>query len=50
MGPSKTGATCTFKLYALSGRLELPRGASRDEVMKAMRGKVLDKATFSAVL
>ena len=49
-GPSKTGATCTFKLYALSGRLELPRGASRDEVMKAMRGKVLDKATFSAVL
>ena len=49
-GPSQTGATCTFKLYALSGRLELPRGAARDEVIKAMKGKVLAKATFSAVL
>ena len=37
------------KLYALSGRLdELPRGASRDEVIKAMKGKVLAKASLSA--
>lgn len=42
MGPKKTGTTCIFKLYALSGRLEeLPRGASRAEVIQAMKGKVL---------
>ena len=45
-GPSEEGTTASFKLYALSGRLELPRGASRDEVLKAMRGKVLAKATL----
>ena len=40
-GPRVDGAEVTFKLYALSGRLELPRGASKDEVVKAMKGKVL---------
>jgi len=39
-GPSERG-TLTFKLYALSGRLELPRGAAKDAVVKAMKGKVL---------
>lgn len=41
MGPKKRGSTLTFKLYALSGRLELPRAASREEVIRAMKGKVL---------
>lgn len=40
-GPKKSGSSLTFKLYALSGRLELQRGASRDDVIKAMKGKVL---------
>ena len=48
-GPSKDG-TVTFKLYALSGRLELPRGASKEEVVKAMKGKVLAKASLSGSL
>jgi phosphatidylethanolamine-binding protein (PEBP) family uncharacterized protein len=47
-GPSEPGTTCTLKLYALSGRLELPRGASREQVVKAMKGKVLGKATLNA--
>jgi phosphatidylethanolamine-binding protein (PEBP) family uncharacterized protein len=49
-GPSKGGTTATLKLYALSGRIELPRGATREEVIKAMKGKVLDKATLAAQL
>lgn len=49
-GPSKSGTTCTFKLYALSGRLELPRGATREDVVKAMKGKVLGKATLAGTL
>jgi len=47
-GPSVSGSTCTFKLYALSKRLELPRGASREDVLKAMKGKILDKATLAS--
>ena len=47
-GPSEEGVTCTLRLYALSGRLQLPRGASREEVVKAMKGKVLAKATLEA--
>lgn len=48
-GPSEEGMLTTFKLYALSGRLDhLPRGASREQVIKAMKGKVLDKATLTA--
>ena len=48
VGPSAEGATCTFKLYALSGRLELPRGATKEQVTKAMKGKVLAKTTLAA--
>ena len=40
-GPTKSGTTCTFKLYALSARLELPRAASKEDIIKAMKGKVL---------
>jgi phosphatidylethanolamine-binding protein (PEBP) family uncharacterized protein len=40
-GPSTDGAMCSFKLYALSTRLNLPAGASREAVMSAMKGKVL---------
>jgi len=47
-GPKKSGSSLTFKLYALSGRLELQRGASRDDVIKAMKGKVLGKASLTA--
>ena len=48
-GPSENGMLATFKLYALSDRLDhLPRGASREEVLSAMKGKVLDKATLTA--
>jgi hypothetical protein len=45
-GPSKAGSSVTFKLYALSKRLELPRGASRDEIVKAMKGKVLSELPY----
>uniref|UniRef100_A0A7S3TWR6 YbhB/YbcL family Raf kinase inhibitor-like protein n=1 Tax=Strombidinopsis acuminata TaxID=141414 RepID=A0A7S3TWR6_9SPIT len=47
-GPSIDGTMCIFKLYALSTRLQLPSGASREEIMKAMKGKVLGKTTLSA--
>lgn len=48
-GCSKKGTKCTFKLYALSGRLDhLPRGASKEDVLRAMKGKVLDKASLTA--
>ena len=46
MGPKKSGSTCTFKIYALSARLELPRGATREDVMKAMKGHVLGEFRF----
>ena len=49
-GPSKKGSTASFKLYALSGRLEIAKGSSKDEVVKAMKGKVLSKATLSATV
>ena len=50
-GPSKAGSSCAFKLYALSGRLDhLPRGATKEEIVAAMKGKVLAKATLSGVL
>ena len=49
VGPSAEGTTCTFKLYALSGRLDhLPRGATKEQVTKAMKGKVLAKSTLTA--
>jgi len=46
-GPKKGSAT-TFKLYALSGRLEIPKGSTKDAVVAAMKGKVLGKATLTA--
>jgi len=50
-GPSKKGSTTTFKLYALSGRLDhLRRGAGKEEIVKAMKGKVLGKASLSATI
>ena len=50
-GPSKKGTTCTFKLYALSGRLDhLPRGATKEQIVKAMKGKVLAKASIAGKL
>lgn len=45
MGPSRDGSII-FKLYALSGRLELPRGATKEEVVKAMKGKILGKPSM----
>jgi len=49
VGPQESGSSATFKLYALSSRLDhLPRGASREQVMEAMKGKVLDKAVLTA--
>lgn len=49
-GPDEEGVTASFKLYALSGRLEIPSGASRDEVIKAMKGKVLAKASLTSTV
>lgn len=46
-GPTGDG-TVAFKLYALNGRLGLPAGASKEEVLAAMKGKVLRKATLQA--
>ena len=45
-GPAK-GSTTTFKLYALSGRLEIPKGSTKEAVVAAMKGKVLSKATLT---
>ena len=51
-GPTrKDGSELVMKLYALSGRLdELKRGASKEEVVKAMKGKVLAMATLRGSL
>jgi phosphatidylethanolamine-binding protein (PEBP) family uncharacterized protein len=49
-GPSVSGTICTFKLYALSTRLELPRGATKEEVVAAIKGKVLGKASLSGMV
>jgi phosphatidylethanolamine-binding protein (PEBP) family uncharacterized protein len=46
-GPTGSG-NVSFKLYAIKGRLGLPAGASKEEVIGAMKGKVLGKATLSA--
>ena len=35
-----------FEFYALSANLELAEGASRDDVMAAMQGKVTAKAAY----
>jgi len=49
-GPTVQGTVVTFKLYALSKRLQLPRGATRDEVLAAMKGSVLGKTTSTSRL
>jgi Raf kinase inhibitor-like YbhB/YbcL family protein len=35
-----------WEFYALNGTLDLPAGATRDQVMQAMRGKVVAKAAY----
>jgi len=35
-----------FEFYALNANLDLPEGASRDQVMDAMQGKVVAKAAY----
>ena len=35
-----------FELYALSANLELPATASRDDLLKAMQGKIVAKAAY----
>ena len=35
-----------FELYALNANLELPPTSSRDDVLKAMQGKVVAKAAY----
>ncbi|HXJ17051.1 MAG TPA: YbhB/YbcL family Raf kinase inhibitor-like protein [Candidatus Polarisedimenticolia bacterium] len=35
-----------FQLYALDKKLDLPQGASRDEIQKAMEGHVLASTTY----
>lgn len=35
-----------FEFYALSAKLDLPAGATRDQVMEAMQGKVTAKAAY----
>jgi Raf kinase inhibitor-like YbhB/YbcL family protein len=35
-----------WEFYALSANLELPEGATRDQVMAAMQGKVVAKAAY----
>ena len=51
-GPSKSGSSVTFKLYALSERLggELRWGASKEEIQAALKGKVLEKATLTGMV
>lgn len=36
--------TYRFKLYALDKKLDLPEGATKEELREAMKGHVLDKA------
>lgn len=35
-----------WEFYALNGTLDLPAGATRDQVVQAMRGKVVAKAAY----
>jgi phosphatidylethanolamine-binding protein (PEBP) family uncharacterized protein len=35
-----------FELYALNARLDLTATASRDDLLKAMQGKVVAKAAY----
>ena len=49
-GPTEKGSAMSFKLYALSGRLEIPKGSTKEVVVAAMKGKVLGKATLTATV
>jgi phosphatidylethanolamine-binding protein (PEBP) family uncharacterized protein len=49
-GPVGRAGSVTFKLYALTARLGLGAGASREQVVAAMKGKVLGKASLSATV
>jgi len=35
-----------FEFYALSDTLDLPEGSSREELLTAMEGKVVAKASY----
>lgn len=39
----------TIQLYALDTQLDLPRGFTMNELLKAMKGHVLDEATLEAL-
>jgi Raf kinase inhibitor-like YbhB/YbcL family protein len=43
--PGATPHHYTFELYALDTKLDLPAGSTRDELLKAMDGHVIGKAT-----
>ena len=43
--PGATPHHYTFELYALDTKLDLPAGATRDELLKAMDGHIIGKAT-----
>src|SRR5690606_12292357 len=50
LGPGAPAGTrfhhYVFEFYALDSLLELPDSASRDELLAAMEGRVLDKAAY----
>ena len=49
-GPCPPGGNAhhyNFRLYALDGRLELDPGASKDEVLKAMEGRILGETALT---
>lgn len=48
-GPSD-GGKLVFKLYAIKDRIELPKGATKRELLDSMKGKVLGKATMEAIV
>eukprot|EP01047_Picozoa_sp_COSAG01_P043587 COSAG01_NODE_3880_length_5592_cov_25.973603_4_plen_264_part_00 len=48
--PGPSPKTLKFKGYALNDKLELAAGASRSEVLAAMKGKVIDKTTLTATV
>jgi hypothetical protein len=46
-GP-REGTEITFRLYALNDRLDhLPRSASKEEVLKAMKGHIIDRVSLT---
>jgi hypothetical protein len=39
----------TFEMYALDSKLDLPAGATRADLLKAMDGHVVGKATYAGL-